>query len=126
MEVIMENLIEKYKDKLPDSYLDFIAKNERFYSYIGEEFGYVDLWEIDFLSQIFDTICENHDNLGKDYFPIGSDGGGNTLVIKMTSPTKGLFFIESISLSDENAIFYCDNFEKLHDAIKQYKLTNAK
>ncbi|MEP7134319.1 MAG: SMI1/KNR4 family protein [Chloroflexota bacterium] len=122
----MENLIEKYKDKLPASYLEFISTSQRFYGYIGNEFGYVDLWEIDFLSQVFDVICKYHDNLGKDYFPIGSDGGGNNIVIKLTSPKKELFLIESISTSDEYAIFFCDNFEKLFDSVMQYKLKNVK
>lgn len=118
----MENLIAKYKAKLPDSYLSFIARNERFTDYLGEEFGYVDIWDFDILNETFDLACENHDNLGKDYFPIGSDGGGETICIDLASGTGKLFFIEAISISDENAVYFCDSFDKLYNAIKQHLL----
>ena len=118
----MENLIERYKDRLPESYLKFISENRRFSGYLDDEFGSVSLWDLNFLNQVFDVICEYHDNIGKDYFPIGSDGGGDNICIKLTSPTKELFFIESISISDEYARFYCDNFEKLYSAVKQHLL----
>jgi hypothetical protein len=116
----MENLIEKYKDRLPVSYLEFISKNQKFEGDLGDEYGYVVLWDIKMLSQIYDSICKNHDNIGKDYFPIGSNGGGENICIKLTSLTKELFFIDAISISDECAIPFCESFDKLYTAINRH------
>jgi hypothetical protein len=116
----MKNLLEKYKDKLPESYLEFMSENKRFYGDLGEEFGYVDIWEIGFLTSVFDTICNAFDSMGRDWFPIGSDGGDEIICIKLVSPDKELFCIPGISISDEDAAFYCDNFSKLYNAIKQH------
>lgn len=114
----MDNLIENYKDRLPESYLKFIHENKRICTYLDDELGYVDIWDTDLLNKLFYLVCENHDSLGKDWFPIGSDGGGENICIKLTSSAKELFYIPAISTSDEDAMFYCDNFSKLYDAIK--------
>jgi len=114
----MEKLLEMYKDKLPESYLEFMSKNKRFYGYLGEELGYIDIWEIDFLNSVFDSICNSFESMGKDWFPIGSNGSDDKLYIKLTSPTKELFYISGISTSDADATFYCSDFSKIYDAIK--------
>jgi hypothetical protein len=119
----MENLIEKYKDRLPrlpKSYLDFITKNKRFYGDIGHDLGYVDVWDISILNNVFDSICGSFDSMGKDWFPIGSNGGGETMCIRLSSPSKELFYIPAISTSDEHAEFFCKDFSVLYNAIKQY------
>jgi hypothetical protein len=120
----MENLIDKYKDRLPDSYLEFISKNQEFEGDLGDELGYVVLWDVNLLSQIFELICEHHDNIGRDYFPIGSDGGGENICIKLTASSKELFYIHSISTSDKDAIFFCDSFDKLYNAVEKFSESN--
>lgn len=114
----MENLI----DKLPKAYLEFVSENKRFYGDLGKEFGYVDIWETGFLTSVFDMICSAFDSMGKDWFPIGSDGGDEIICIKLASPAKELFYIPGISISDEDATFYCSDFSKLYNAIKHYQL----
>lgn len=118
----MEKLIEKYKDRLPESYLEFILENKRFCGDLGEEFGYVDIWEIGFLTSVFDTICNAFDSMGRDWFPIGSNGGDETICINLISPAKELFYIPGISISDEDATLYCSSPSKLFNAIKQHSL----
>jgi hypothetical protein len=69
----MKNLIDKYKDKLPESYLEFITKNENFFGYIDDEFGYVHLWDISELHEAWETLGIR-DRLDNTWFPIGSNG----------------------------------------------------
>ena len=88
----MENVIEKYKDKLPKSYLSFISKNKRICGYIDGEYGYVDLWDAHELQEVWISL-EIQDNLDGDWFPIGSNGGGEMIVINLASSDKELFFI---------------------------------
>ena len=115
----MDNLIEKYKDRLPKSYLDFIRKNKRFEGYLGENLGYVALWDIKELHESWEGY--NIDEfLTERWFPIGSNLGGELIVIDTTLPTKGLFYIPFITMSDSDAINYCNDFSILYDAIKQH------
>ena len=113
----MENLIEKYKDKLPESYLDFIDKHNGFNGDLGDELGYVILWDRKELHESW--YGYNFDEfLGEKWFPIGSNGSDELIVINISSIKQALFSTPFIPMSDEEAIEYCDNFSLLFDAIK--------
>ena len=114
----MENLIEKYKDRLPESYLKFISENKKFSGYLDDEFGNVMLWDIQELNDAWRDLGIG-ENLGTGWFPIGSNGGGEMIVIELASSAKELFYIPFIPLSEECADFYCEDFSTLYDAIKK-------
>ena len=117
----MENLIEKYKDKLPESYLDFISKNKKFEGDLGEGCGYGVIWD---LKELYDS-WEGYrfdEFLSKRWFPVGSNLGGEIIAIDTTSPNKELFYIPFITMADKDAEPYCESFAVLYDVIKQYLL----
>ncbi len=113
----MENLVEKYKNRLPETYLDFLSKNQSFEGDSGEELGYVAIWDLKYLHEAWDGY-KFQDYFGDEWFPIGSNLGGEIIAIKIKSPNQGLFYIPFIPMSDEYANPYCDNFTKLYNAIK--------
>jgi hypothetical protein len=115
----MENLIEKYKNRLPNSYLEFISKNQEFEGPLGEEFGYVNLWDVGALHEAWEGY-KFQDNLSDQWFPIGSNRGGEIIVIDLSSDEKELFYIPFITQSELDADYYCDDFSELYDAVKQY------
>ena len=81
----MENLIEKYKDRLPKTYLDFLSKNQSFEGDLKEGLGYVVLWDVKDLHEAWEGY-KFQDSLGDELFPIGSNGGGEIIAIKIKSP----------------------------------------
>jgi hypothetical protein len=113
----MENIVEKYKDILPESYLEFLSE---FGSFEGvtdrEELGYISLWSIEDLDGSQKSVEEF---LGTNWFQIGSDGGGEMIVIKLDSSTKELFYIPFIPMSEEYVKAFCDDFSIIYDAIKR-------
>jgi len=115
----MKSLIEKYKDNLPEAYLDFISRNESFQGDLGNDFGYVRLWNIKELQESWEGY-KFQENLGDEWFPIGSNLGGEIIAIKTSSLTKEIFYIPFIPMSDKHAKPYCDSFSKLYDVIKLY------
>jgi hypothetical protein len=116
----MDNLIDNYKDKLPESYLKFISKNKGFSGYIDNDFGYVMLWDIQEINDAWREL-NIEDYLGTGWFPIGSNGGGEIIVIELASSAKELFYIPFIPLSEEHADFCCEDFSTLYDAIKRLR-----
>ena len=117
----MEDIIEKYRDRLPESYLKFILENKRFYRYLDAEYGYIDLWDINELHECWSTL-KIQNKLGENWFPIGSDGGGEMIVINLASSEKELCFIPFIEMKEESADYYCDDFSKLYELIKRKNL----
>ncbi|MBC7878597.1 MAG: SMI1/KNR4 family protein [Anaerolineales bacterium] len=114
----MNNLIEKYKDQLPELYLDFLRNEDGFSGYLDDELGYVSLWN---LSELVDSWngYEVIKDLGEDWFPIGSNGGGEMIAIKLSSENAELFFIPFIGWSGDEDWFYCDDFSILYNAINE-------
>jgi hypothetical protein len=104
----MENLIEKYKNRLPNSYLEFISKNQEFEGPLGEEFGYVNLWDVGALHEAWEGY-KFQDNLSDQWFPIGSNRGGEIIVIDLSSDEKELFYIPFITQSELDADYYGDD-----------------
>ena len=117
----MDYLIEKYKNRLPKSYLIFISENKRFYGYLDDKHGYIALWDINELQESWSAL-EIQDNLGENWFPIGSNGGGEMIVINLASSDKELCFIPYIGMKEENADYYCDDFSELYEAITRNTL----
>ena len=113
----MENLIEKYKDNLPKPYLDFLVRNKSFEGDLGNEFGYVHLWDVKELKESW-IGYKFQEYLGDEWFPIGSNLGGEIIAIKISSPNKELFYIPFIPMSSKYAKLYCDDFSRLYNSIR--------
>jgi hypothetical protein len=116
----MENIFEQYKDKLPKSYLEFLSEMGSFEGFTDNiELGYIALWTTEELNDFRKT---SEEFLGGDWFPVGSNGGGEMIVIKLDSLTKELFYIPFIPMSEEYAESFCDDFSIIYDAIKRTEL----
>ena len=115
----MENIVDKYRNKLPDSYLKFLSEFGSFEGFTdNEELGYISLWTI---QELNDAIKNSEEFLGINWFPIGSNGGGEMIVIKINSANKEVFYIPFIPMSEDYAEFLCDDFSVMYDAIKRAK-----
>jgi hypothetical protein len=99
--------------------LEFISKNQEFEGPLGEEFGYVNLWDVGALHEAWEGY-KFQDNLSDQWFPIGSNRGGEIIVIDLSSDEKELFYIPFITQSELDADYYGDDFSELYDAVKQY------
>lgn len=86
----MEDIIEKYKDRLPVSYLEFISKDQEFEEYLGDKFGYVNLWNLGALHKAWEGY-KFRENLDENWFPIGSNRGGEIIVMDLSSDTNEYF-----------------------------------
>ena len=115
----MSSILRKFKDRLPQSYCQFISENKRFCGFLDDEWGYVDLWDIHDLADAWNTL-EIQSHLGESWFPIGSNGGGEMIVIKLSSPSKKLFNIPFLTQSEKDAELYCHDFSRLYDAISRH------
>jgi hypothetical protein len=114
----MSEVIEKYKNKLPKSYLDFISKEKRFFGVLGGDFDcYIDVWDESQMDEMWNgyKFSECLDDI---WFPIGSNGGGEMIAIRLTAEKRELFFLPFIGMSREEPIYFCESFSSLYEAMK--------
>jgi hypothetical protein len=114
----MSIVIERYKERLPKSYLEFISKEQRFFGIVGGDFNcYVDIRDAKQIDELWNGY-EFPEFLDNDWFPIGSDGGGEMIAIKLTSDEQELYFLPFIGMSSEEPVYFCESFSSLYEAIK--------
>jgi hypothetical protein len=83
---------------------------------LGEEFGYLVLWDRDFIHQQYDGY-EMALYLSTRWFPFGSNGGGEMLCFDLPSGTDQVFWIPYIGMSDEEAMWRYESFAAVAAAV---------
>ncbi len=76
----MGDIYIERKAILPASYVAYIETRNGWEGDLGEELGYVVLWDKETIQDRWDAY-EMSGSLGDRWFPFGSDGGGRDVVL---------------------------------------------
>lgn len=105
-------MADLYSDRLPQlppSYVEFIERHGGWEGDLGEELGYVVMWDRGTIQEQYDG-CEMALYLSNRWFPFGSNGGGEMLCFDLPSGTDQVFWVPYIGMSDEEAMLRYDSF----------------
>jgi SMI1 / KNR4 family (SUKH-1) len=103
---------------LPPSYVEFIESKNGWEGDLGEELGYVVIWDKETIQERFDDY-EMANYLSGRWFPFGSDGGAEMFCFDLESRRGGVFLIPFIGMSDEEALLKYDSFQDIAGAIRE-------
>ena len=112
----MTDLYTERRAQLPSSYVSFIEGHGGWEGDLGEEFGYVVLWDRDTIQERYDGY-EMAQRLSARWFPFGSDGGGEVLCFDLPSGTDKVYWVSYIGMSDEDAMLWYDSFAEIAAAV---------
>lgn len=88
------------RSKLPLSYVEFIESHNGWEGDLGEEFGYVEIWNRETIQERRDAY-EMDKYLNNQWFSFGSDGGGEMLCFDILLGGDTVFWLPYIGMSDE-------------------------
>ena len=112
-----DRYVEK-RSALSLSYVEFIETNNGWEGDLGEELGYVILWNKETIQERWDA-CEMTRYLSDRWFPFGSDGGGEILCFDLDSGGDAVFWIPYIGMSDQEAMLQAYTFEDIAHSINE-------
>lgn len=112
----MADLYTKQRPQLPASYVSFIEGHGGWEGDLGDELGYVVLWDRDTIQERYDGY-EMTQYLSARWFPFGSNGGGEMLCFDLRSGTDQVYWVPYIGMSDEEAMPRYDSFAEVAAAV---------
>jgi hypothetical protein len=116
MEAIMNNRYSECRSKLPQSYSEHIERNNGFEGDLGEEFGYIVIWNKEAIQNRWDDY-EMSQYLSDFWFPFGSDGGGEMLCFDLRRSDDAVYCIPYVGMSDDEAIHKYVSFATISQKI---------
>ena len=114
-------MTDRYVDKrslLPPSYLDHIERYNGSEGDLGDEFGYVVIWDKETIQERW-TEYEMYEYLSDYWFPFGSDGGGEMLCFDLRQSDDVVYYMPYIGMSDDDAMRRYNSFALLSSHIKE-------
>lgn len=112
----MADLYAERRPQLPPSYVSFIEGHGGWEGDLGDDLGYVVLWDRATIQERYDGY-EMAQYLSARWFPFGSNGGGEMLCFDLPSGTDQVFWVPYIGMSDEEAMpRYC-SFAEVAEAV---------
>lgn len=99
----MADRYARLRNKLPPSYVKFMESRDGWAGDLGDELGYVDVWSRDRVQENWRGY-QMANRLSDRWFAFGSDGGGEMLCFDLESESDAIFWINFISMSDEDAL----------------------
>ena len=112
-----DRYVEK-KSVLPCSYIEFIETKNGWEGGLGEELGYVCLWDKETIQVRWDAY-EIASYLSDRWFPFGSDGAGEMLCFDLDSGRDDVFWMPYIGMSDQEAMLRAYKFKDIAHAINE-------
>ena len=112
----MADLYTQRRAQLPPSYVSFIENHGGWEGDLGDELGYVVLWDRGTIQERYDAY-EMAQYLSPRWFPFGSNGGGEMLCFDLSSGTGRVYYVPYIGMSDEEAMLRYDSFTDLAAAV---------
>lgn len=112
---------DRYTEKkpvLPPSYIEFIETNNGWEGDLGEEFGYVVIWDKETIQDRWESY-EMQKYLDDRWFPFGSDGGDEMLCFDLDSRGDSISMLPFIGMSDEEAIARYNSFGDIARIIRR-------
>jgi hypothetical protein len=114
----MADFYTERRAQLPPSYVAFIENHGGWEGDLGDELGYVVLWNWATIQEWYDDY-EMAQYLSARWFPFGSNGGGEMLCFDLPSGTDRVYWIPYIGMSDEEAILRYDSFAEIIAAVQK-------
>lgn len=111
---------ERYAEmlaKLPRSYVEFIDSQDGWEGDLGEELGYVVIWNRKAIGDRWDAY-EMALYLSDRWFPFGSNGAGEMLCFDLASGSDTVFWMPYIGMSDKEAMVQPFAFADVSAAIR--------
>jgi SMI1 / KNR4 family (SUKH-1) len=110
------DLYTERRPQLPTSYVSFIEGHGGWESDLGDDLGYVVLWDRATIQERYDGY-EMAQYLSSRWFPFGSNGGGEMLCFDLPSGTDQVYWVPYIGMSDEEAMPRYDFFAEVAAAV---------
>jgi hypothetical protein len=107
-----------FRSVLPPSYVDFIESHNGWEGDLGEDLGFVIIWNRETILERWDDY-EMAKYMSKRWFPIGSNGAGEMLCFDLPSGKDRVFWLPYIGMSDEEAILRYESFADVAAAIQR-------
>lgn len=114
----MADRYDLVQDKLPSSYRDFIESQGGWEGDLGDQLGYVIIWDRDSIQDRWESY-EMAKYLGDRWFPFGSDGGGEMLCFDLASGSDRIFWMPYIGMGDNDAMAQPFAFADMAAAIRK-------
>lgn len=99
----MTELYTARRSQLPPSYVAFIEGHGGWEGDLGDELGYVVLWDCATVHERYHSY-DMAMSLDARWFPFGSDGGGEMLCFDLSSGSDKVFWIPFIGMSGDVAL----------------------
>jgi SMI1 / KNR4 family (SUKH-1) len=112
----MADIYTERRAQLPLSYVAFIESHDGWEGDLGDDLGYVVLWNRATIQERYDGY-EMAKYLSARWFPFGSDGGGDMLCFDQSSVTDQVYCIPYIGMSDEEAMLRYESFAEVAAAV---------
>jgi hypothetical protein len=112
----MDDRYTQFRAALPRSYVDFIESHNGWEGDLGDELGYLVIWNRETIQERWDSY-EMAQSLSDRWFSFGSDGGGEMLCFDLPSRTDRIFLIPYIGMSAEEAMPFRGSFAQVAAAI---------
>src|SRR5436309_195500 len=103
---------------LPASYVEHIEALNGWEGDLGDELGYVVLWDRETIQERWDAY-QMAEFLGERWFPFGSDGGGEMLCFDLEAGGDAVFWLPYIGMAAEKPILRYNSFAQLSQRIRQ-------
>jgi len=110
--VEMKDLYSERRSQLPQSYVSFIERKGGWEGELGNDLGYVVLWEKESIQESYDAY-EMAQYLSDRWFPFGSDGGGEMLCFDLQAGNDQVWCLPFIGMSDEESMLRYKSFEEI-------------
>ena len=114
----MSNRYHDKRDLLPLSYLDYIERHNGWEGDLGDEYGYVVIWNKESIQERW-TGYEMFEYISDYWFPFGSDGGGEMMCFDLRRNDDAIFFMPYVGMSNEDAMWQYDSFKLLSEKIQK-------
>jgi hypothetical protein len=113
----MADFYAERRPQLPPSYVSFIEAHGGWEGDLGDELGYVVLWDRASIQEQYEAN-DMAQRLSNRWFPFGSNGGCEMLCFDLPSRTDQVFWINYITMSDdEDAMLRYDSFADVAAAV---------
>ncbi len=107
----------EHRAHLPSSYVSFVENHGGWEGDLGDDLGYVVLWDPATLQERDDGY-EISRSLTDRWFAFGSNGGGEMLCFDLSSGTDRVYWISFIGMSDDDALLRYDSFAEIASAME--------
>ena len=114
----MASFYRSHAARLPADYVSFLESHAPYEGDLGDVLGYVRLWSPGEIDESY-IGHEMEEFLSSGWFPIGSNMGGEMLVLNLASGSESVYRLPFIGMSDEEPWLLCESYSELINAAAQ-------